>query len=264
MIVEPMVAKTNYISFLPRLEDQTNRITAMFMGRTDLTTGLWFPIQKMTWKRQNHEYVDCVTVYTKGALKLEELHPEIPNLVTFGNLSQVFKYRDIYSCSWSNRLPVNRDPDPQTLEYLGLDPDALVDPILYAERSGGYRHGDRQDLFPEVQADERGNYNFVFRNVDAFQFTTANRPQLHQIQIGEAVTADLVEGKIRLNCQGYDVGSAPPYIRELSKKYRADLNICIYQVNPNAPFEYQFLFKASLNQEIGIPFCEPEYEPLNG
>ncbi len=234
------------------------------MGRTDMTTGLWFPIQKMTWIRQNYEYVDCTIVFTKGAKKLEELHPDIPNLVTFGNLEQVFKYRDIYSCGWSNRLPVNRDPDPQILKYFGLDPDAPLDPILYAERSGGYRHGDRRDLFPEVQADEQGNYNFVFRNVDASQFTTANRPELHSFQIGEAVTASMVEGKIKLHCWGYDLGSAPPYIRELYKKYQDSLNISIYQVNKDAPFEYQFLFKASLNQERGIPFSEPEYEPIDG
>ncbi|MGB5631901.1 MAG: hypothetical protein WBM44_29055 [Waterburya sp.] len=116
-----MIANTNIIFTTPRLEDQANRITAMFMGRTDATTGLWFPVQKMTWTRQNHEYVNCTTVFTKGAKKLEELHPEIPNLVTFGSLDQVFKYRDIYSCNWSNRLPVNRDPDPQILKYFGLD-----------------------------------------------------------------------------------------------------------------------------------------------
>lgn len=241
-----------------------DRITAMFMGRTDMTTGLWFPVQKMTWTRQNYEYVNCTTVFTKGAKKLEELHPEIPNLVTFGSLEQVFQYKDIYSCGWSNRLPVNRDPDPQILKYFGLDPDAPLDPILYAERSGGYRHGDRRDLFPEVRADEQGNYNFVFRNVDAYQFATANRPELHQIEVGELVTANIIEGRIKLNCQGYDVGSAPPYIRELYKKYQDSLNISVYQVNLDVAFEYQFLFIASLNRETGIPFSETEYEPLNG
>lgn len=174
---------TNTVSNIVRLPNQTHRITAMFMGRTDATTGLWFPVQKMSWKRQDHEYVDCTTVFTKGAKKLEELHPDIPNLVTFGSLNQVFKYRDIYSCGWSNRLPVNRDPDPQILKYLGLDPDAPVDPILYAERSGGYRHGDRRDLFPEVRADERGNYKFVFRNINSYKFTTSNRPELRKFKL---------------------------------------------------------------------------------
>lgn len=259
-----MITNINPILSTPRLEDQANRITAMFMGRTDMMTGLWFPVQKMTWTRQNYEYVDCTTVFTQGAKKLEELHPDKPNIVTVGSLEQIFLYRDIYSCGWSNRLPVNRDPDPQILKYFGLLPDASLDPILYAERSGGYRHGDRQDLFPEVQADGQGNYNFVFRNVDASQFTTANKPELHQIKVGEEVTADIVDGKIRLNCRGYDVGSAPNYIRELHRKYQDNLNIRVYQVNKDAPFEYQFLFLASLNQEIGTPFSEPEYKPFNG
>lgn len=259
-----MITKIDTIHDTARLDNEAHRIIAMFMGRTDATTGLWFPVQKMTWRRQNHEYVNCTTIFTKGAKKLEELHPEIPNLVTFGSLEQVFHYKDIYSCGWSNRLPVNRDPEPQIIKYLGLDPDAPLDPILYAERSGGYRHGDRQDLFPEVQADEQGNYNFVFRNVAKSQFTTANRPELNQLQVGEVVTANMFEGEIKLNCRGYDLGSAPPYIRELYKQYRDSLNICIYQVNQDAPFEYQFLLLACLNREVGIPFSEPEYEPFNG
>jgi hypothetical protein len=34
-------------------KQQTQEITALYMGQTDLETGLWLPIQKMTW-----DYID--------------------------------------------------------------------------------------------------------------------------------------------------------------------------------------------------------------
>ncbi len=242
---------------------KTNKITALFMGRTDKATGLWFPIQKMTWTHQNGEYLDCVTVFTNGARKLEQLHPEQPNIVTFGSLGQVIKSRDIYSCPWSNRMPVNQEPDPKILECLGLERDSSVDPVQYVARSGGYRHGDNRDIFPQVQADARGNYNFIFRNVDSYSFATINRPELNCIRTGEIVTPTLIEGKLELYCQGYNIGSAPPYIRELYKKYRDSLAISVYQINFQVPFEYQFLLLATLNQKTGIPLNEFEYQPFD-
>lgn len=233
------------------------------MGRTDKATGLWFPIQKMTWTFQNGEYIDCVTVFTKGAKKLEQLHPDRPSIVTFGSLSQVIKSEDIYSCPWSSRMPVSRDPDPVILECLGIAWDKSVNPVKYVARSGGYRHGDNRDLFPQVQPDERGNYNYIFRNVDSYSFATINRPELNSIRAGSIVTPTLIEGKLELRCQGYSIGFAPPYIRELYKKYLDNLTIAVYQVNSQAPFEYQFLLLATLNQKMGIPLNEPEYQPFD-
>lgn len=159
-------------------------------------------------------------------------------------------------------MPVNREPDPKMLESLGLDFNQF-DPIEYVARSGGYRYGDCEDLFPEVQPDRLGNYNFVFRTVDSYTFSTPNRPELNSINVGDKVLATLIEGRLKLQCQDYIIGSTPPYIRELYKKYREHLKISVFKVNPEVPYEYQFLLLASLNQKIGIPFSELEYQPIN-
>jgi hypothetical protein len=80
--------------------------------------------------------------------------------------------------------------------------------------------------------------------------------------IGEAekVTPILVDGKLQLNCRGLFIGYAPPHIRELYKKYPVNLEITVYKINPEAPFNYQFLLLATLEQKIGIPFSESEYQ----
>jgi hypothetical protein len=90
-----------------------NKITALFMGRTDKTTGLWFPVQKMTWTYSDGEYSNCVTVFTNGAKKLEQLHLQQPNIITFGTLSQIIKSPSIDSCPWSNRMPINQEPNSE-------------------------------------------------------------------------------------------------------------------------------------------------------
>jgi hypothetical protein len=236
-------------------------VTALFKGETDSKTGIWYPIEKMTWTYRDGNYLDCVTVFTQGAKIFEEMYPEQPNIITFGSLDQVKRSDDIYSCSWANRMPVNRDPDPAMLEILGINDDLILfDPVEYIARSGGYKFGDKNDLFPEVQPDINGNYNFIFRTVDSYVFATKNRAELNCISVGEQVDLSLTEHRSELRCQNLIIGYAPRYIQELYKKYRDKLEITIFKVNSQSPYEYQFLCQAILNQREGKPFSELEYQ----
>lgn len=233
------------------------------MGQTDLKTGLWFPIKKMTWEYVNGEYENCVTKFTYGAQKLQDMYPDDPYLITFGGLKQVRQDQDIYHCPFANRMPVNREPRAEMLEVLGLDIDSPVDPVEYVSRSGGYRHGDSNDLFPEILASESGNYNFYFRPVSSYQFASSENLNLKRIAKGKRVKALVSEDKAKLECQGQIIGLIPGYIKELSKKYQDKLEITIAQVNEKVPPEYQFLLKASLKEEMGQPFTEMEYQAIN-
>ena len=240
-----------------------NKITALFLGRTDKSTGLWFPIQKMTWGKTNSKYTDCITVFTNGARQLEQLYPTQPNIVTFGSLNQIIESESIDSCSWSNRMPVGREPNPNIIKFLGLDPNADLDPVIYVARDGGYRHGDLRNIFPQIEPDPFGKYNFIFRNVDSYCFSPENKSELNCIEETETVMPQFIDGRLQLICHNSFIGYAPPHIRELYKKYRNNLKIEIYKVNRQAPFAYQFLLVASLDREIGIPFSEIEYQAIN-
>lgn len=232
------------------------------MGQRDVKTGLWFPIKKMTWKYRQGEYVDCVTRFTVGAQKLQSIYPNDLYLITFGSLEQIRQARDIYHSPLANRMPVNHPVKAEMLSVLGLDPNAPVDPVEYVSRSGGYRYGDSNDLFPEVEADSRGNYNFYFRPVSAYELTSGRERGLEKSEFGERVKVVMEEGKIKLQCQSQIIGSAPGYISELIKKYHEGIEISIAQVNQNVPARYQYLLVASLNQERGKPFTEIEYQPI--
>ena len=254
----------NYMTYAKKLlttKIQPNGITALFMGQTDLDTGLWFPIKKMTWKYLNGEYLDLKTVFTHGAEKLKNMYPEKSPFLLSGNLKRISRSNNISACPWRNRMPINRQPDPSLFSCLGLSPNPPYDPISYVSRSGGYRYGDTNDLFPEILPDPDGDYHFIFRPVDSYVFTNPNQPELETITEGEIVTPQLVEAQIKLSCQSQIIGIAPGYIRELIKKYQEQLSIKIYQVNYGLPLEYQFLCQATLNQNSGIPFTELEYQP---
>lgn len=238
------------------------KITALFMGKTDKTTGSWFPIQKMTWTFNNDEYLDCTIAFINGAKKLEQLHPQKPNAVSFGSLDRVVKYKDITSCPWSNRMPVNREPNSDLIKFLGFNKSSNLDPVKYVARSGGYRHGDLKDIFPQVREDATGKYNFIFRNVDSYCLSTKNRPELNELETEEKVIPVPIDQRLQLMCRSHMIGFAPPYIKELYKKYGEHLEIAIYQVNQQAPFNYQFMLQATLDKKIGIPFSEPEYQPV--
>lgn len=246
---------------------QTNEISALYMGQTDLSTGLWFPIKKMTWERADGEYVNCVTAYTNGAKILRDMHPNNPHLVGFGSLERLRRDKDISRCSFANRMPLSRSPLPEKLEVLGLDssnPDN-VDPVEYVARSGGYRLGDSNDLFPEILLDKNGIYNFYFLPHSSYEFVNL-KDEIYALdypKIGEKLTPLVNKEKMVLQYKNYIVGSTPGYITQMIAKYGDQLKISIDKVNFIVPKNYRLLCCASLPESIGTPFTELEYQPIN-
>jgi hypothetical protein len=244
---------------------QINQITALFMGQTDLKTGLWFPIKKMTWDYIDGEYLNCITVYTTGARRLLQMYPNNPHLVGFGSLDRVRKDKDIYRCPFANRMPLSREPLPEKLSVLGLDSEASerVDPVKYVARSGGYRHGDNNDLFPEITPDVNGVYNFYFLPISSYQIAHPDDGEFDYLTPGEKLNPILIDNQIKLQHLHTIIGSTPGYITELIKKYQDALALSIAKINSNVPKNYKLLCRASLDRSIGTPFKELEYQPIN-
>ena len=261
----------------------SNQVISLFMGEVDSKTGIWFPIKKMIWKeKQGNSYLDCSIHFIKGAQIYQSLYPERKNLFVPKDLKRIMKYEDILSCPWRNRMPVARPLEKELKMNLGFDSDASVDPVEFVARDGGYRNGDLCDIFPEVAPDEQGNYNFVFRGIDTWVMCSDNKPELETIPVGTKVRIqplnkekiapgewekpiiELPPETIRMKMYVEDrmVGYAPHYIQELHRQFNEQLRIEIFQVNSKVPFEYQFLFLASVNQEAGIPYSEPKFQLL--
>jgi hypothetical protein len=239
---------------------ETNKISALYMGQTDLITGQWFPIKKMTWDYIDGEYVNCITAYTNGAKILRDMYPHNPHLVGFGSLDRI-------RCSFANRMPLSRSPLPEKLEVLGLDssnPDD-VDPVEYVARSGGYRLGDSNDLFPEILPDKNGSYNFYFLPHSSYEFVNL-RDEIYSLnypEVGKKLHPLVSNEKMVLQYKNYIVGSIPGYITQMIAKYKDQLKINVVKVNLSVPRNYRLLCCASFSEFIGTPFTELEYQPIN-
>lgn len=239
-----------------------NQIKSLFMGQTE--DNFWFPVAKMTWDYEEGEYRNCKVFYLKGAAELEQLYPKNPYIVSLGSLERVFTSKDIKTCFWHKRLPVNRPvANPKMFEKLGLSGNPPYDPVEYIARSGGYWKGDSNDLFPEVLPDKEGNYNFYFRPVDCWSFSTPNRPELENIAVGEIVKPLFFGEKIKLECQKKIIGTVPGYIRYLIDKYKEALKLTVAVVNDSLPYEHQTLVRACLSRDVGVPFIEEIFQPVN-
>ena len=236
--------------------DTANKITALFMGTTNIKTRLWVPFQKMTWTYCNGRYIDCKLVPTKGVEKHNpSIFPDKP--------PQTWVSPNFFYSRWSQRMPVSRPLNPETLEIMGLEnPFIGNDPVIYSSRSGGYRKGDNHDLFPEIEPNDEGKYNFVFPNFDSFAIGIKNEPELHQLKKDELVTPKLIEGRLELYCRNRLIGYAPPYIREMFKEFQQNLIIKIIKANRETFFHRQFLLLATLDKLVGIPFSGNDYQVL--
>ena len=258
----------------------TNKITALFMGETDLLTGKWFPWQKMTWEaKKGTNYINLKIEFLEGAKEFQKLYPKSENVVDYG---RVMNYRDISYSPWRNRMPLSRPPKKIFRELYRFNLEGDVDPIEYAVISGGYRMGDKCDIFPEVAPDEQGNYNFVFIGRDACGYTPENKSEIEAIPVGAKVnlhppkqkeiqkgewiecTAPPEAIRMKMFAEGKLVGYAPPFIKDLHKRFGEDLQVTTCAKNLGLEFDYQFtfIFKATINKAIGIPFSEERYQPF--
>ena len=254
----------------------TNKIVALFMGKMDLSTGKWFPFQKMTWEaKKDTNYLNCSISFIEGAKAFRRLYPKSENVISYG---EVKNYPDLFSSPWRNRMPLSRPLELSSRNIYGFDLNKKIDPIKYVAISGGYRHGDRNCLFPELAPDERGNYNFIFRGVDSWYMPSENKPEIETIPIPTQVTLKLpceieIEPgewkeytpppeaiRMKMYAKGQLVGYAPQYIQDLYLKFGDLLQVETYHKNEDVPFDDQFLFKATINQMVGIPFSEAKYQ----
>lgn len=263
-----------------------NEITALFMGQLDRKTGKWFPIKKMNWKKKrNNNYLDCSIRFIQGAEDYQAYFPQ-KKLFFIKDITKIMKYPDVVDSIWSNRMPVARPLEEELKFCMGLDLNSPADPIEFVARDGGYRRGDKCDIFPEVTPDSLGNYNFIFRGIDAWVMSSQNRPELDAIEIGAKVKLQFPEKdevapeenkppaidppntppeitRMKMYVDGQMVGYAPHYIKELYRRFGEQLGVQTFHKNLGFPFEYQFLFLATVNQNTGIPFSEAKYQPLN-
>lgn len=143
----------------PVQSSRPDGITALYLGcKTNNTTGspppIWLPIYRFSWDDNGYFYYS----YTKGFQDhYSRFIGHIINPDCGFHQTWITKRLDTRI---STRIPRRADSlsNYNLLGIAGLKGDY----IAYLARSGGRRVGDNYDIFPEVQRDEEGYYNFYF------------------------------------------------------------------------------------------------------
>lgn len=233
---------------------QGRKITALFLGWQDYQSDLWLPVAKMTWKPDLSQY--CFG-YTKGMERAIEVSPiEKSSFITNPDRLYQSHVTENESLKFKSRMPLSQTKYvPKQQQWLGL-PEDPIDPIAYVSRSGGKRHSDSYDVFPEVTPDAEGNYHFHFLPFDLNKLEPDSYAHLLQLppgQILRVVNDRLGDGRFQL-------GKLPGYLLALVRSCRQAIQIEVARINPKAPQFHSLLCHATVNGRLLTPFTAPEYQ----
>jgi hypothetical protein len=158
-------------------------------------------------------------------------------------------------CDFAPRMPLDR---PQEMKWylpsLGL-PEDLEDPISFVARTGGYRHTDTLDAFPEVEPDADGCYRFYFllRKLHLIQ-----PDLLDLVQETDSIEPD--DWWAVHQSSGHKIGILPGYIRSITIDNPKSVSIKVEQINTNMSLQDRLLCSATCRDFI--PFNTEEYWPI--
>lgn len=227
---------------------QMSKITALFLG-CEVDNQLWVPVRKMIWQDEQYRvgYVGGVKqIAPAGSPWRHYFRPE--------GFEQVKQLHEVH-CDFAPRMPLDR---PQEMKWylpsLGLPAD-LNNPISFVARTGGYRHTDTLDAFPEVEPDADGCYRFYF----LLRKLHLIAPDiLDVVKVTDAIESD--DWWAIHKPTGYKIGVLPGYIRSLITDNPRSVEIKIDQINSNATLQDRLLCSAICKG--CVPFTNLEYLPL--
>jgi hypothetical protein len=233
-----------------------SKITALYLG-CEVNDRLWVPVRKMVWQDEQYRvgYVGGVKqIAPAGSPWRHYFKPE-----GFGQVKQLPEVH----CDFAPRMPLDR---PQEMKWylpsLGL-PEDLEDPlgnpagtaIAFVARTGGYRHTDTLDAFPEVEPDTDGCYRFYFllRKIHLIV------PDLLDL-VQEADSIETDNWWAIHQTTGNKIGVLPGYIRSITIDHPDSVELKIHQVSHIPLLKHRFLCSATCKGFV--PFTTSEYLPL--
>jgi hypothetical protein len=232
------------------------KITALYLGWQHPQSDLWLPVAKMTWAPDLSEY--CFR-YTQGMQKAIEISP-IEKSAFIHQPQHLYQSHITQeeSLKFKSRMPLSRTRDvPKQQEWLGLPPEP-IDPISYVSRSGGYRHHDSYDVFPEVNIGDDGCYHFFFLPLDPWK----TEPDIYQHLLEYESGCPLqIDGNAVKN-GSIIFGKLPGYLAAIAKSRPDAISLDVAQINPRSPHYYSLLCHATVNGSMYTPFTSSEYKLL--
>jgi hypothetical protein len=225
-----------------------SKITALYLG-CEVNDRLWVPVRKMIWQDEQYR-----VGYVGGVKQIAHAGSPWRHYFKPEGFEQVKQLPEVH-CDFAPRMPLDR---PQEMRWylpsLGL-PEDLEDPISFVARTGGYRHTDTLDAFPEVEPDADGCYRFYFllRKLHLIQPNL-----LDLVQETDSIEPD--DWWAIHQTTGHKIGVLPGYIRSVTIDHPDSVKLKIHQVSHIPLLKHRFLCSATCKGFV--PFTASEYLPL--
>jgi hypothetical protein len=225
-------------------------ITALFLG-CQVDERQWLPVQKLIWSNGIYRMG-----YVAGVRQAMATSPLWQNFFGLSPIDRIFVSHNV-PAAFSCRMPLDRPEEmPDRLPHLGL-PSDLKDPIAYVARSGGYRHKDHRDVFPEINPDSDGKYRFFFGLRDLEVEDPCSIAKI--IRSGESL---LTEGRNAIvSATNTRIGSIPGYIHALATEHPDLVDIKVERVNQGAWISSRKVLCSATCSGF-VPFAAKEYLPI--
>ncbi len=225
-------------------------ITALFLG-CQVDEQRWLPVQKLIWADGIYRMG-----YVAGVKEAMATSLLWQNFFGLSPIDRIFVSHNV-PAAFSCRMPLDRPEEmPDHLPHLGL-PSDLKDPIAFVSRSGGYRHKDHHDAFPEINPDSDGKYRFFFGLRDLEVEDPCAIAKI--IRSGESL---LTEGRNAIApATNSRIGSIPGYIQAFVAEHSDLVDIKVERVNQDAWISDEKVLCSATCSGF-IPFAANEYQPL--
>lgn len=230
-------------------------ITALFLGWQDPSSDLWLPVAKMTWAEDLSQY--CLR-YTKGMEQAIAINPiEKSTFIHHPNRLYQSHITEGESLKFKSRMPLSRTSHvPRHQRWFGLAEEHPIDPIAYVARSGGYRHQDTYNVFPEIRLDADNCYHFYFLPLDPWEIQPDVYQRLLEYKSGHPLQID--SNKVR---DGETlIGKLPGHLAEIANSCPNAISINVAKVNPKSPHYYSLLVHARVDGRMYTPFTSVAYQ----
>ncbi|WP_422140028.1 HIRAN domain-containing protein [Endozoicomonas sp. ALC020] len=242
-------------------------LNSVFLAWQDPLKREWHPVGKLTRNGDHYQFQ-----YTRGAGYSERFTP----FTGMEDLTKVYRSERLFPL-FANRLLSERRPEYKLLlSWLGLEGQNC--PLLILAKTGGTKSTDNLQVFPEVQQDTSGSFEFDFFVHGVRYVTDSARARIKTLQSGDPLLlmqdiqnpADHQAIAIRTSETPEIVGYCPRYLAKAIHQLigqRADLTLAVNRVNDDAPLYYQLMCTLTVKTEDTKPQCklfdDEEFKPYS-
>ncbi|MGD8910188.1 MAG: HIRAN domain-containing protein [Chromatiales bacterium] len=234
---------------------------ALYIAWQDPENRLWHTVGRLSHNADGYSFT-----YTQGA----NTSPRFDYLGRMQNKRQIYHSVTLFPLFANRLLDSSRPEYPSYLEWMGLD--ETVDDLELLARSGGQRGTDKLCVYPEVEANDRGEMELYFFSHGLRYLNSSEQSTIGRLRPGDSLLLtpekDNVKDRYALllvTTELVRVGYCPRYLNQSLHQIqnKMPINLCVEKVNPDAPHQFRLLCKLTFTPPKDFKlYASDEHQPM--